>query len=142
MNKRNFDVGRLGSLKSVRKHLYLEDDLIMLRKKFVIPKSLRKRVLQCSHDHSMAGHFASERTYKRFRNTFYWPKAYDDVVKYTHQCQKCNEFNVPLPGYVKVPLQPIETQRRFELVCYDLAGPFLPITVRGNRYALIIVDHY
>ena len=28
------------------------------------------------------------------------------------------------------------------MVCYDLAGPFPPVTSRGNRYAIIIVDHF
>ena len=39
-------------------------------------------------------------------------------------------------------MTPIVTTRKFELVCYDLAGPFLPKTVRGMEYALIIVDHF
>ena len=90
----------------------------------------------------MAGHFGIERTYKKFNHIFFWPKASEDVKNYVESCQKCNEFNTPKNGYVKVPLQPINSSKRFELVCYDLAGPFLPVTVRGNRYALIIVDHY
>ena len=28
------------------------------------------------------------------------------------------------------------------MVCYDLAGPFMPKTERGNTHALIIVDHF
>ena len=55
---------------------------------------------------------------------------------------KCAKYNPPTSGYVKQPLKPIETFSRFELVCYDLAGPFMPKTVRGNVYALIIVDHF
>ena len=39
-------------------------------------------------------------------------------------------------------LQPIPIENRFEFVCYDLAGPFLPKNVRGNLYALIIVNHF
>ena len=52
----------------------------------------------------------------------------------------CNGFNKPI--YVDRPLCPIETSDRFELVCYDIAGPFLPKNIRGNLYALIIVDHF
>ena len=43
---------------------------------------------------------------------------------------------------MKAPLQPIETTGRFQLVCYDLAGPFSPVTARGNTYVLIVVDHF
>ena len=39
-------------------------------------------------------------------------------------------------------MQPIPIENRFEFVCYDLAGPFLPKNTRGNVYALIIVDHF
>ena len=43
---------------------------------------------------------------------------------------------------VQAPLQSIEYDQRFQLVCYDLAVPFLPITSRGNRYALIVDDYF
>ena len=39
-------------------------------------------------------------------------------------------------------LKPIETDSRFQLVCYDLAGPFIPTSSRGNKYVLIVVDHF
>ena len=56
--------------------------------------------------------------------------------------KKCAEFNTSSQGYVNTPLMPIETSRRFDMICYDLAGPFLPKTARGHIYALIIVDHF
>ena len=39
-------------------------------------------------------------------------------------------------------MKPIESSERFQTVCYDIAGPFMPITPRGNKYALILVDHF
>ena len=45
-------------------------------------------------------------------------------------------------GFVKAQLHPIESDNRFQLVCFDLAGPFIPTTTRGNQHALIIVDHF
>ncbi len=66
--------------------------------------------------------------------------ARNDVVNWIRSCQSCNEFDKPV--YVNRPLKPIEIEERFDFVCYDLAGPFLPTNVRGNQYALIIVDHY
>ena len=55
---------------------------------------------------------------------------------------KCNQFQPPPGGYVKAPLQPICTSIRLEIVCFDLAGPFIPKTPRGNQCALILVDHF
>ena len=42
----------------------------------------------------------------------------------------------------KAPLQPICTSNRSEIVCFDVADPFIPKTPRGNQYALILVDHF
>ena len=39
-------------------------------------------------------------------------------------------------------MQPLQSTERFELVCYDLAGPFFPETSSGKKYALISVDHF
>ena len=39
-------------------------------------------------------------------------------------------------------MKPIESSERFQTVCYDIAGPFMPTTPRGNKYALILVDHF
>ena len=140
--RKGFDVSKLGSLKRHRKHLQVVNDVLMWKSKYVVPHGLRKKILELCHDHPMAGHFAADRTYQRFSEKYFWPGASSDVEKFVNSCQKCNEFNQPRTTYVKAPLQPIETTHRFELVCYDLAGPFHPKTVRGNCYVLIIVDHF
>ena len=95
-----------------------------------------------SHDHKMSGHFGVDRSWMRVSSRYFWPNAKDDVKNWVRSCQKCNEFNSPANGYAKRPLTPISTRNRFELVCYDIAGPFIPKTDRGNVYALIIIDHF
>lgn len=140
-NRKNFDVSLLGSLKRYRKLLSEVDGILLWKNRYVVPNSLRSRILQYCHDHPMSGHFAIERTHDRFCNKFFWPKALEDVERYVKSCSQCNQFNHPR-SYVKAPLIPIQTDKRFQFVCYDLAGPFTPVTIRGNRYALIIVDHY
>ena len=86
--------------------------------------------------------FAIDRTLSRFKECFYWPNALKDVISSVRGCLKCNAFNTPPGGYVRAPLNPINSPERFETVCYDIAGPFMPVTPRGNRYALILVDHF
>ena len=127
--RKGFDVSRLGALKRHRKQLQVVDNVLMWKNKFVVPQGLRNRILKLCHDHPMAGHYAAERTYQRFSQKYFWPGAPEDVEKFVNECQKCNEFNHPRQNYVRAPLQPIETVNRFELVCYDLAGPFYPVTV-------------
>ena len=130
-------------LKRFRKKLKLDDyGILKWYDKVVLPTKLRTKVLQLSHDHPLSGHFGLDRTWSRISNNYFWPKAKDDVTNWVESCQKCNEFRVPTQGYTKRPLMPIETSNRFELVCYDLAGPFVPKTVRGNEYVLIMIDHF
>ena len=140
--KRGFDVNKLGSLKRHRKNLNVSNNILMWKNRYVVPRGLRAKILTWCHDHPMSGHFAMERTYQRFCEKYFWPGAPSDVENHVNSCNKCNEFNSPRNRYVKVPLQPINTSQRFELVCYDLAGPFYPTTARGNCYVLIIVDHF
>ena len=35
----------------------------------------------------------------------------------------CITFNTPPGGYVRAPLNPINSSERFETICYDIAGP-------------------
>ena len=141
-NKQNFDVTILGSLKAHTKHLNIRDNILMWKNKYVVPKQLRSDVLKLCNDHPSSGHFAIQRTLDRFQIKYFWPNALLDVTNWVQSCHQCNKFNPPRTGHIKALLQPIESDQRFQLVCYDLAGPFLPITSCGNRYALIIVDHF
>ena len=142
-DRKHFDVSTLGELKRYRKKFTINnDELLTWNGKIVVPPTMRRRILQSCHDHRLSGHFAAERTWSRLSSNYFWPKAKDDVENWVHSCKTCNEFNTPNQGYVRQPLTPIVTTRRFEMVCYDLAGPFMPKTERGNTHALIIVDHF
>jgi hypothetical protein len=140
-DKRIFDVEKLGPLKRYRKFLKVNEDGVLLWKsKIVLPPQLQGRVLQVAHDHPAAGHFAEDRTWKNLSSKFFWPGAHDDVINWVRSCKACNEHAIRT--YVNRPLQPIATEERFQLVCYDLAGPFVPSKIEKNLYALIIVDHF
>ena len=141
-DRKTFDVALLGSLKRFRKQLHIKNSILMWKDKYVIPVTLRNRILMLCHDHPTSGHFAKQRTMDRFKVKYFWPNAFDDVSNWVESCSKCNAFNTPKGGYRRAPLQPIESDHRFQIVCYDLAGPFLPVTIRNNRYVLIIVDHF
>ena len=140
-SKSSFDFELLGSLKRFRKQLHVNDDGVLCwRGKIVLPESLRGYVLGIAHDHPVSGHFGEERTWSNVAEHYFWPYARNDVVNWIRSCEPCNEFDKHV--YVNRPLQPIIVEERFDFVCYDLAGPFLPATSRGNQYALIIVDHF
>ena len=142
-NPRHFDVKLLGPLARQRKRLYLFSDGILYWKQYVVvQQQLRSFVLQLCHNHPSSGRFGIDRTWARFSNTYYWLNAKSDVTSWIKSCETCNAFNPPTGRYHKAPLQTIASSERFELVCYDLAGPFMPTTPLGNTHALTLVDHF
>ena len=143
LSKHNFDINRLGPLKRYRKNLTLSAEGILKWKSFpVIPEQLRSTVLRICHDHASSGHFGIDRTWTRLSSAYFWPNARNDVTNWVRSCLTCSSFNSPPQGYSKAPLQPIDSSERFQIVCYDLAGPFMPASDSGNTYALILVDHF
>ena len=142
-SKMNFDVNRLGSLKSFRKKLEInEKGVLVWNNKTVLPFTSRRKVLESCQDHPLSGHFASDRTCSGLCKNYFRPHAKNDVENWMHSCKTCNHYNTLSHGYVKRPLTPIETSQIFELVCYDLPVPFMPKSEKGMVYALIIIDHY
>ena len=142
-NSNDFNLGELGPYKRYRGDLHITNrGCIMWRDKLVIPNVLRNKVLTICHDSPLSGHFAEKRTLEKFSKLYFWPHALKDVRSWVRSCLKCNQFNPPRPGYLRGPLQPIKTDRAFQIVCFDIAGPFFPPSSRGNQYVLIIVDHF
>jgi len=143
LSKEQFDITQLGNLKRYRKHLTISTEGILLWKSLpVIPEQLRSTILHTCHDHASSGHFGIDRTWTRLSSTYFWPNARDDVTNWVKSCPNCLSFNPPPHRYSKAPLQPIESSERFQLVCYDLAGPFIPASDNGYTYVLILVDHF
>lgn len=106
--------------------------------KVVVPKGLRKSVLQENHDDVTAGHLGIFKTKGRISQTYYWPGMSADVVKYVRGCEVCQaqkpEQRAPagLMGSRKV-------SKPWQVVCTDLMGPF-PMSSKKNRFLLVVAD--
>ena len=124
ISRKHFDVNSLGSLKCFRKDLHVQNNVLMWKNKYVIPSTLRSNILELCHNHPTSGHFAVHRTIDQFHSKYFLPNAHSDVNNWVKSCQKCYEFHHPRTGYINAPLQPIKSDHRFQLVCYDLAEPF------------------
>ena len=107
-----------------------------------MPIALCGQVLGFCHDHPSAGHFATDHSWARLCAHYFRPNAKDDVSNEVKSRTTCEYFNPPLQGYHKDQLQPIQSSECFEVVCNDLAGPIMPNSRDGYRYALILVDHF
>ena len=112
----------------VRNDLFLEDGLVILEDRVVVPVSLRARVLKSLH----TAHLGIEKTKARARQTVYWPGLSNDIVQVITECRTCERhssknFKEPLIPH-KIP------ELRFQRVSADI------LDLDGNSY-LVVEDN-
>ncbi|KAK3109194.1 hypothetical protein FSP39_025154 [Pinctada imbricata] len=106
----------------------------------LVPVSLRDSVMRLAHESIMSGHLGTMRTVSRVLSEFYWPGVQSDVKRFCQSCDICQR-TVSKGRVTKVPLQQMPLiDEPFQRVAVDLIGPLHPITDRGNRYILTLVD--
>ncbi|XP_071791644.1 uncharacterized protein [Asterias amurensis] len=107
----------------------------------VVPENLRPKVLKLAHDSTMSGHLGIKKTTDRIRANFYWPGCQGDIRRYCISCDICQR-TVAKGSVRKVPLGRMPLiDTPFRRVAVDLVGPIQPVTDRGNRYILTLVDY-
>ena len=114
--------------------LWIEDG--KTNKCILVPKVLHDSMLILAHDYS--GHNGGRRTYNCLKQQYYWPGIRKQVFKHCKNCRECilqnqgqaeygfSHFNTP-----DLPMQ---------FICMDLVGPIHPVSSRGNRYVLTVID--
>ncbi|XP_041482248.1 uncharacterized protein LOC121429309 [Lytechinus variegatus] len=106
----------------------------------LVPKPFRSQVLRLAHDSALAGHLKTRKTIDRILTQFFWPGLQSDVKRYCASCDACQR-TMPKGRIGKVPLViPPLIDTCFKRIAVDLIGPLDPITDRGNRYILTLVD--
>ncbi|XP_062616792.1 uncharacterized protein LOC134278492 [Saccostrea cucullata] len=112
-----------------------------LYKQLVVPESLRQKVMKIAHDSILGGHLGTKKTLDRIMSNFYWPGIQGDVTRYCQSCDICQR-TFPKGKVTKLPLEKMPLiDTPFERVAVDLVGPLSPITDKGNRYILTVVDY-
>ena len=111
------------------------------RTQLVLPKGYRENVMKVAHDGIMSGHQGISRTLDRIQGQFYWPGMTEDVRHYCRSCDVCQR-TIQKGKVGKVPLGRMPLiDEPFQRVNMDLVGPIQPISDRGNRYILTVVDY-
>ena len=108
--------------------------------RLVAPVAKRKELMTLLHNHKMAGHLGTKKTYSRVKRRFYWPGCKRDVY---HWCQKCHTCAMIKPGgeKKKAPLVQQLSGAPLERLAIDLVGP-LPRTPRNAAYILVCSDYF
>ncbi|KAK3091449.1 hypothetical protein FSP39_019925 [Pinctada imbricata] len=104
----------------------------------VLPKGLRRAVIELAHDQPFAGHLGVEKTKDRILRSFYLPGIFREVSEYCKSCDACQK--VAKRTNVKAPMinTPIISEPFFK-ISMDIVGP-LARSKKGNRFILTIVD--
>ena len=106
----------------------------------VVPKALRKTVLEQLHDSPVGGHFGVAKTLAKVRERFFWPKCRQFVEEWCRKCDKCASRKGPTKRR-KGPMKQFNVGAPLERVAVDVMGP-LPTSTSGNKYILILGDYF
>ncbi len=102
------------------------------RELVVLPKFLRRKILQLAHDHM--GHAGIKAMVRILRECVVWPGIYKDVSGYTAPCETCQKS--VKRGGAKVGM--VDTPEPFKQLSFDLVGLFQK-SKKGYRYLLTCV---
>ena len=113
----------------VHERLSVDDGLVVCGCRLVIPRALRRAVLEALHD----GHLGKERTKARARQIVFWPGLDRDIENIIRECRRCQR---ELPAQQRETLihRPAAT-RPFQHLDMDLAEH------AGSKY-LVVVDGF
>ena len=78
-------VKRKGILYRFTRKVDSEEEL----KQILVPKDLRKKVIEVAHDTMLTGHMCVKKTEDRILTNFYWPRIHQDAVSF---CRSCDVF--------------------------------------------------
>ena len=104
-------------------------------------QKLRLKLLECNHDHPMAGHFGRDRTLESLRRKWFWKGITKDVEEYVKSCDKCQRTKART-GVVMPALQPILPKGPWRIITLDFVGSFQPAVETRHTECLVMVDKF
>ena len=108
--------------------------------KLVVPKNLKKEILELCHSSRYAGHMGVNKTTFRIKQRFHWYSMSADVRRHVGACEAC-EVHKRAGKKGKYPLSRYVVGFPLDRVGMDLLGPF-PTAASGNKYVLVIGDYF
>ena len=106
----------------------------------VVPKDLKKEILQGCHDCVLAGHVGIGNTKEKIKRSYIWYGLTSDVEKYVKSCMVCSR-NKKANRKAKGHLNSYHSGYPMERIHMDILGPF-PKSLCGNQYILMVIDQF
>jgi len=108
--------------------------------KIYVPFAARQDILWNLHSSPIGGHLGRRKTYGKISQQLWWEGLYRDVEKYVSSCLDC-ALRKGSPTEADPPIMSAPVLKAWDTVGMDILGP-LPLTKNGNRYVLVITDHW
>ncbi|XP_030839572.1 uncharacterized protein LOC115923285 [Strongylocentrotus purpuratus] len=107
----------------------------------VVPCKFRGQILRLAHECLLGRHLGSHKTAERILQNFFWGGVRADTSRFCRSCDVCQR-SVYKGTVRKVPLgvTPL-IDEPFHRVAVDIVGPIAPMTSRGCRYILTLMDY-
>ena len=106
----------------------------------VVPRKLRKDIMNACHAHRTAGHLGQNKTYSRVRSSFMWPGMTEEINLHVKCCSVCAKNKSP-SNPPRAGLREYHSGFPLERVHIDVLGPFTKSAL-GNKYILMMVDQF
>ena len=102
----------------------------------VVPLILQDPLLVLGH--SQNGHNGSRRTYNTLKRSYYWPNMKKEVFFHCKTCSECILQNQTTTDTQFGTFTTLEGPMQF--ICMDIVGPISPVSSKGNRFCLTVVN--
>ena len=131
-----------------KNELFVEDDLIFLNERIIVPRALQKYILKLLH----RPHLGIEKTRTRAKSLVYWPQLNADIENMIIKCSSCQKYRssnikepmishkVPNYSYQKIGMDIFEYENKNYLVVSDYYSRFLDILPLRNKTANEVVN--
>jgi len=110
------------------------------RRRWVVPSSLKRMLLQYFHDGGLAGHLGARKTFSKIVSNIWWPSMRKDVFDYVRKCELClrakPEQNMCVGLHSSEPCS-----EPMEKLFVEFVGPLVR-SKRGNIAILVVVDAF
>lgn len=124
-----------------RKFLPKNDPLKNVFSQLIVSEKIRPLVMKLAHDSILVGYLGIQRTITRVTSEFFWSGLQSVIRRYCQSCDICHR-TLQKGKVSRVPLERLLLiDVPFKRVAIDLVGPLSPVTDKGNRYILKLVDY-
>ncbi|KAE8740377.1 hypothetical protein FOCC_FOCC014115 [Frankliniella occidentalis] len=127
--------------------LCVEDGVLLLNKRIVVPSSMRDQMLDLVHK----AHLRVDKTVSRARFVLYWPGMYTDIKNRVENCSICDKYRpnqvkesliqheVPKLPYQKLGMDFAEAVGKDFLIVVDYMSKWIDIIPTKNKQASTVI---